>query len=106
MTTQSDFIVYLMELVESIGGVKARAMFGLVSNDTLYLKVDEENRRDFESRGLKPFTYRRGNRENVMSYYQAPDEALDNAEVLNQWVQRAVEAAVRSSVHKRKRLRG
>ncbi|MFC1944713.1 TfoX/Sxy family protein [Chloroflexota bacterium] len=114
MTTKNDFMVYLMESLEHIGHVKSRAMFGgfgifkdntmfgLVDNDTFYLKVDEENRHDFESRGLKPFTYRRGNKEYAMSYYQAPEDALDDIEVLSQWVQRAIDTAVRSSVHKKR----
>ncbi len=52
MPLQKEFIAYLLELLEPLGSVKAKAMFGgfgiyrddlmfgLVSKDTFYLKVD------------------------------------------------------------------
>ena len=32
-------------------------MFGLVADETLYLKADDANRSDFEERGLQRFVY-------------------------------------------------
>ena len=78
-------------------------MFGLVSQDTFYLKADEKNRADFEGRGLPRFTYERKGKELSMSYYQAPPEAMDNADKLGPWAQKAYEAAMRGAQNKPKK---
>ena len=42
-------------------------MFGLVSDDTLYFRVDDGNRGAFEAEGLSPFTYEgKGDRKSVV----------------------------------------
>ena len=117
MPLQKEFIAYQLELLEPLGSVKAKAMFGgfgiyraalmfgLVSKDTFYLKVDDRNRPDFEIRGLRPYTYNKKGKELSMSYYQAPFEAMDNSEELCKWAQKAYNAALRAaqSKHKKKR---
>ena len=117
MAKKSEFVKYLMELLEPLGGVEVKAMFGgfgiyknglmlgLVSNDTLYFKVDDKDRPDYEARGLGPFKYKRQGKEYAMSYYQAPHDAMDNAEDLSQWAQKAYEAAVRAVQKKPKKKR-
>jgi DNA transformation protein len=97
VAVENEFINYLLELLEPLGSVEARPMFGgfgiyrqdlmfgLVSQDTFYLKADEKNRADFEGRGLPRFTYKRKGKELSMSYYQAPPEAMDNADKLGPW---------------------
>jgi len=109
MVVKNEFVIYLLDQLGQIGPVKARAMFGgfgifrgdlmfgLVSQDTLYLKVDHVNLPDFEERGLKPFTYRRKGRDLAMSYYQAPLEALEEEEELLRWAEKACDAAVRAA---------
>lgn len=113
MAAQSEFVSYLLELLAPLGAVHARAMFGghgiyrdglmfgLVADDTFYLKTDDGNRTDFEAEGLPPFTYQKNNREHAMSYYQAPPDALDDSETLCRWARRACEAAVRAAAAKR-----
>ena len=118
MAKKSEFVSYLLELLEPIGQVSAKAMFGgfgiyrehlmfgLVANDTLYLKVDDENRNDYETRGLSPFTYSRKGKEYAMSYYQAPEETLENSEELQQWTQKAYLAALRAQKKKSRKKSG
>ena len=113
MAAQSEFVNYLLELLAPLGAVHARAMFGghgiyrddlmfgLVADDTLYLKADDGNRAEFEAEGLPPFTYKKNDREYAMSYYQAPPDALDDSEALCHWARRACEAAVRAAAGKR-----
>jgi DNA transformation protein len=81
---KDEFVQYLLELLGSLGDVEAKAMFGgfgiyrhglmfgLVSEDTFYLKADDKNRSLFENRGLDPFTYKRKGKSFRMSYYQVP----------------------------------
>ena len=104
----SEFIDYIVELLEPFGHIHARrmfggygiyydgVMFGLVSDDTLYLKADDSTSKYFESRGLGQFEYDKGGKIVKMSYYLAPEEVLDNPEDAALWAQRAYEAALRA----------
>ncbi len=118
MTIKNEFVAYLLESLEPLGSVEAKVMFGgfgiyrdglmfgLVSDDIFYLKADKKNRPDFEVKGLPPFTYKRKGKDLSMSYYQAPDRAIEASEVLCQWAERAFDAAVRSSKGKVKKKPG
>jgi len=113
MAPKSEFVEYLLELLQPFGPVKAKAMFGgfgiyrhdlmfgLVANDTLYLKMDEKSRSEFESKGLSPFVYKMRGKEFSMSYCKAPDEALEDPAEMAQWAQKAYDAAVRAAQRKR-----
>ncbi len=117
MISENEFITHLLELLEPLGSVVAKTMFGgvgvyrhdlmfgLVSQDTFYLKVDDENRADFEQKGLPRFTYQRKGKELSMSYYQAPPETMDNSEELCRWAQKAYDAALRAFKNKPRKKR-
>jgi DNA transformation protein len=112
MALKSEFVEYLLELFEPSGHVKAKAMFGgfgiyrrdlmfgLVAEDTLYLKVDEKSRPEFESKGLSPFVYKVKGKEFSMSYYKAPDEVLEDPAEMAQWAHKAYDAALRAAQKK------
>ena len=104
----SDFVRHLLDLLEGLDGVGARhmfgahglfrdgLMFGLVADDTLYFKVDDRTRPEYEARGLPPFRYRRKGRTIALGYHMAPEEALEDSEVLVDWARQACDAARRS----------
>jgi DNA transformation protein len=107
---RSEFVNYLLEQLAPLGDVTAKSMFGgwgiyhdgrmfaLVAEETLYIKVDDANRADFEREGLQPFRYqRRENEVASMSYYQPPSAAIDDRELLCAWGRKGVEAAARSA---------
>src|SRR5206468_2030179 len=92
MAKPSEFVAHVIETLRAFGPVDARPMFGgwglyhqgvffaLIHADALYLKVDDENRPEFESRGLKPFVYETKVGERIaMHYHAAPEEALEEA---------------------------
>ncbi len=112
----TEFVNYLLGQLAPLGEINARGMFGgwgiyhdgrmfaLVADDTLFLKVDDVSRAEFESAGLQPFRYERTDREvAVMSYYQPPTAALDNRELLCAWARKGVEAAARAASNKPRR---
>ena len=111
---EKEFVSYVVELMQSIGPVRARAMFGghgvfleqlmfgLVADSVLFLKVDKENESHFKARGLEAFTYMKKGKEYKMSYYQAPEEVLDDVEEMNYWANLAYSAALRAASKKRK----
>ena len=76
-------------------------MFGLVANSLLYLKADKETEDEFKARGLEQFTYDNKGKEVKMPYYQAPEEAVDDPEVMNSWASQSYAAALRTAAVKR-----
>lgn len=107
MANSAEFIDHILDMAAGFGPVAVRRMFGghglfrdgvmigLVAQDTLYLKVDDGNRPDFEAAGSGPFVYGPENSRTVTSYYQAPAEAMEDAQALSTWFRSAWEAALR-----------
>lgn len=114
MATNTEFIAHILELLEGHYSANARRMFGghgifrdglmfgLVSNDTLFLKVDDENRDDFVQRDLEAFTYQKKVKQTSLSYYQVPEECLEGAEEMITWSDKAFAAALRADKKKKK----
>ena len=108
MKKHDEFIDYLLELMQPLGPVSAKAMFGgygiyidelmfaLVADDVLYFKTDAANRPDFEQRGLPPFRYHRKGKPYNMSYSEAPAEVFDDADAMQQWANKAISAALKN----------
>ena len=114
MPRRSEFVEHVVEMLRAFGPVEARSMFGgwglyhrgvffaLVAQDTLYLKVDEESRPAFDAADLGPFVYTGGKdaKSIVMSYFRAPEEALESPEVMAEWARRGYGAALRAASRK------
>lgn len=104
----SEFVEYLKEVFEHFGPIRARRMFGgygiyhndfmfgLVADDVLYLKADDESVHFFTDRDLGQFQYVNKGKMVGMSYYQAPEEIFDDPDEARAWALRAYEAAVRA----------
>jgi DNA transformation protein len=75
--------------------------FALMDDDTLYLKVDDSNRTDFEARGLGPFRPF-GEGGETMQYYPVPEDVLEVPEALRPWADKALDVARRARTRKRK----
>jgi DNA transformation protein and related proteins len=113
MSVNNEFVRYAIDQLRGLGVVTSRKMFGgaglyldgtifaLIAYDTLYFKVDELNRSDFEEAGMEPFqpfdetSY-------VMSYYEVPIDVLEEAEELVEWARNALAAARRAPSKKKK----
>ena len=120
MAKQNEFVNYLLELLQTFGNVSTRAMFGgygiykdglifgLVIDDTFYLKVDDGNRGEFEARGLEPFLYESKNKDKQISlgYYQCPEDALESAGLMVDWAKSGYGAALRAAAKKHAVKRG
>jgi DNA transformation protein len=86
------------------GGVGIYAgdvFFALIADDTLYLKVDDSTRPDFEERGMSPFRPY-GEEGETMGYYELPGDALEDPEALRPWAEKAIAAARRKRAKRRK----
>jgi DNA transformation protein and related proteins len=104
----SDFINFLHEVFSDFGSINSRKMFGgygvyydglmfgLVADDTLYLKVDETTKQQFIDKDLTPFEYDKRNKKVQMSYYLAPEEIYDVPGEAVYWARLAYQAALNS----------
>jgi DNA transformation protein and related proteins len=109
VTVSPSFRTFILEqLGRSVPGIRARNMFGgvgiyggkfffaLIDDDTLYFKVDESNRPDYEARGMGPFQPY-GEDGETMGYYRVPEDILEDSEALGQWAEKAIMVAKRQS---------
>lgn len=96
-----------------LGHITARSMFGgvgvyanglffaLIDDDTLYLKVDDALKAEFEAAGshaFAPFGH-----DKPMAYWTAPAEALDDQDILLDWSRKSLEVAARAAGAKKRR---
>jgi DNA transformation protein len=109
---QREYVAHIVDLLQLIGPVESKSMFGgfgmfleglmfgLVAGNELYLKVDTQNLQDYEDLGLQAFSFEKNGRQIKMSYYQAPEEAMEDAELLSDWASNAYGAAMRAAAKK------
>ena len=111
MPISPEYLDYLLDLLEPLGPVRAKrmfggaglfldgTMFGLIIDDVLYLKADEQTQGEFEARGMGPFTYEKKSRtESVrLSYFEAPPDVIEESDGLCAWSRNAWEAARRAA---------
>src|SRR5262249_39448807 len=117
MSVSPSYRTYILEqLGRGIQDVRGQSMFGgggiypgklffaLIGDDTLYFKVDDSKRSDFESRGMDPFRPY-GEDGEVMHYYRVPEDLLEDPEELCVWAEKAI-AVARRAKSKDPRSRG
>jgi DNA transformation protein len=114
MAVSESYKAYVLEQLQIVGPVIAKSMFGgvglyhqgmffgLIADDTLYLKVDDSNRKEFERAGARPFRPY-GDDSYSMGYYEVPADALEDRSTLRDWVHKAVAVARRNATANRKR---
>jgi DNA transformation protein len=78
-------------------------MFGLVHDDVLYLKGDDQNAGQFRELGLAQFTYSRKGKAVRLSYFRAPDAVMDDSAEAAKWARSSFEAALREASSKAKK---
>ncbi|MGH7447968.1 MAG: TfoX/Sxy family protein [Longimicrobiales bacterium] len=111
MSVSHEYRAYTLEQLGRVLPVTSRSMFGgvgiyteglffaLMDDDTLYLKVDDVNRAEFEAIGSGPF--RPYDDERAMQYYALPGDLLEDVDALRGWVEGAVAVARRARARRR-----
>jgi DNA transformation protein and related proteins len=114
MPVSPTYRTYVLEQLSRLGTVTAKAMFGglglyhdgvffgLVDNDTLYLKVDDATRGDYEAAGMGPFRPSAAEAPST-GYYEVPGDVLEDSAALQGWAERAVGVARRKAATRSKR---
>ena len=114
MAVSVSFRTYLLEQLGRVRPVTCRPMFGglcffcggrafaLVADETLYFKVDDGNRGDFEAAGKGPFLPF-GDPERPMQYYELPESVLEDEDELRAWMGKALAVAERAAAKRPRR---
>ena len=115
MVASDAFAEFLREQLAPLGRVTMRRMFGktgvfsdglmfvMVTNDTLYFRVDDHNRAAFkEAASFPPLSYEKKGCTIDLSFWRAPERLFDEPDELVTWA-RAALAAARRVAAKRQR---
>jgi DNA transformation protein len=108
MVASAGFAEFLREQFALLGPVAMRRMFGktgvfcdglmfgMVTENTLYFRVDDHNRADFkEAEVFPPLSYEKKGRTIDLSFWRAPERLFDEPDELLTWARAAVAAARR-----------
>ena len=108
MVASDSFAEFLREQLAPLGRVTMRRMFGktgvfcdglmfgIVTNDALYFRVDDDNRAVFqEAEAVPPLSYEKQGRTIDLSFWRAPERLFDEPDELVTWAQAALAAARR-----------
>lgn len=117
MVASDPFVEFLSEQLAPLGRITARRMFGktgvfcngvmlgMVTDNTLYVRVDEQNRAIFkEAEAYPPLNYAKKGEMIDLAFWRVPDRLMDEPDELVDWA-RAALAAARRIAAKRKPVR-
>ena len=98
------FMSFVLDQLAEVGDVAPKSMFGgvglyhrgvffgIIARDTLYLKVGDANRADYQRAKMKPFKPYPG-RQGTMKYHAVPLDVLESALELAAWARKAIAVA-------------
>jgi len=108
MVASNSFAEFLREQLAPLGSVTMRRMFGktgvfcdglmlaMVRDDTLYFRVDDDNRATFrEAESFPPLNYQKKGGSIDLAFWRAPERLFDEPDEFLIWAQAALGAARR-----------
>ena len=108
MVASDSFADFLREQFAPLGPVTMRRMFGktgvfcdglmfgMVTENTLYFRVDDQNRATFkEAESFPPLNYKKKGSTIDLSFWRVPERLFDDPDELVTWARAALAAARR-----------
>lgn len=108
MVASASFAEFLREQLAPLGHISMRrmfgktgvfcqgVMFGMVTEDTLYVRVDDHNRETFkEAEAYPPLNYAKQGNSIDLSFWRVPERLIDEPDELVTWARAALAAAHR-----------
>jgi DNA transformation protein len=108
MVASDSFAEFLREQLAPLGRVTMRRMFGktgvfcdglmfaMVTDDTLYFRVDDDNRTAFkEAEAFPPLNYAKKGSTIDLSFWRTPERLFDEPDEFVMWARTALAAARR-----------
>lgn len=115
MVASDEFAEFLREQLAPLGHVTMRRMFGktgvfcdgvmlgMVTDNMLYLRVDDGNRVFFkEAEASPPLNYRKQGRILDLSFWRVPERLFDEPDEFAEWARSALTAARRVAAKNRR----
>ncbi|MDD5760161.1 MAG: TfoX/Sxy family protein [Desulfobulbaceae bacterium] len=115
MSHYNEFVALVIEQMSFFDNLHVRAMFGghgiyqceyifaIIVDDRLYFKTDSSSQREFEDRGLMPFTYVSRGKLVTMRYFEAPPEVFEDTDAMFRWGRKALGVAVKTDNSKKRK---
>src|SRR6478752_6448776 len=113
MVASESFAEFLREQLAPLGAITMRRMFGktgvfcdglmlgMVRDNTLYFRVDDENRAAFkEAESFPPLSYEKKGGSIDLSFWRAPERLFDEPDELVTWARAALAAARRVAANR------
>tara|TARA_R110002124_G_scaffold55259_4_gene156456 strand:+ start:542 stop:970 length:429 start_codon:yes stop_codon:yes gene_type:complete len=114
MAVSAEYKDFILEQLEPLGPVRMRGMFGgsgiylddlmfgVIFGETLYFKVDDRNRADYEAEDMGPFTFEMKSGEvGSLHYYEVPERLYDDPDELIGWARKSIDVMVSVQAEKR-----
>ncbi|WP_395713091.1 TfoX/Sxy family protein [Reyranella sp.] len=108
MVASASFAEFLRDQLAPLGHLSMRrmfgktgvfcqgVMFGMVTEDTLYVRVDNHNRETFkEAEAYPPLNYAKQGNSIDLSFWRVPERLIDEPDELVTWARAALAAAHR-----------
>ena len=115
MVASESFAEFLREQLAPLGAITLRRMFGktgvfcdgfmlgMVRDNTLYFRVDDENRAAFkEAEAFPPLNYEKKGSAIDLAFWRAPERLFDEPDELVAWAREALAAARRVAAKRTK----
>ena len=114
MAVSDSFLTFILEQLGGVREVSHKRMFGgvglysgewffgVVDNDTLFFKVDDETRPKYKKKKMTAFAPMPGEAA-MEGYYQVPPSVLEDPDEMTSWAAEAIGVSKRAPTRKRKR---
>lgn len=114
MATSTEYAEWIVDQLSDFAEIETKRLFGgravlkdnlnfgLIFEDELYLKVDEQNLASFKQHDSQQFTYDKGGKTIYVSFWTVPESIIEDREEFAIWANGAFDAALRAKKPKRK----
>ena len=116
MAVSEGYVDHVLELLQDLGPLRVKrmfggagvyrdeVMFGLIADESLYLKADEATKPAWRAAGSEPFSFAyKDGRQEITSYWRLPPAAADDGEEAQRWARLGLEAALRAKRPKKRK---
>ncbi|NRA87296.1 MAG: TfoX/Sxy family protein [Rhizobiales bacterium] len=115
MATSDEFAQWIVDQLSEFADVQTKRLFGgravlkdnlnfgLIFEDQLYLKVDDQTLANFHELDSQQFTYDKGGKTIYVSFWTIPENIIEDKEEFAEWARKAFDAALRAKKPKVKK---
>lgn len=115
MATNAEYVDWIVDQLSEFADIQTKRLFGgravlkdnlnfgLIFENELYLKADEQNVARFKAEDSEQFTYQKGDKTIYVSFWTVPESIIEDKEEFALWAHDAFDAALRAKKSKKSR---